>query len=64
MKTSITSVCYPWQLNRTALIGLVFVAVILTIGESTRIAMIVGPLWIIGINVVYNLLGWNKKDAQ
>lgn len=30
--------------NRFALAGLVFVCVILTIGESTRIAMIVGPL--------------------
>ena len=54
---------YPYS-NYFSLAGLVFVCVILTIGECTRIAMIVGPLWIIGINVVYNLLGWNKKDAQ
>lgn len=62
-KTAYKMPWYPYS-NYFALAGLAFVYVILSLGDSTRIAMIVGPIWLIGINVLYNLLGWSKKDAQ
>lgn len=51
----------PWS-NYIALAAFVGVAVILFLGDNTRIAMIVGPIWIIALHVVYKLIGWDKED--
>lgn len=47
-----------------ALGGLIFVGFILFLSPSTRIAMIVGPIWIVLLSVMYYLLGWNKLDQK
>ncbi len=62
-KTKFKMPFYPYS-NYIALAALAGVGVILCMGEDTRIAMIVGPLWIIALNVVYHMVGWNKDDAN
>lgn len=54
---------YPVS-NYIALAGLIGVGVIMCITEHTRIAMIVGPIWLIVLNIIYNLLGWHKDDQD
>ena len=50
--------------NYIALGGLLCVGVILCISPTTRIAMIVGPMWIALLSIMYYFLGWNKLDSK
>ena len=54
----------PWfpYTNYIGLAFMAFIYVVLCIDGSTRIAMIVGPLWIALLLVVYYAVGWNKTD--
>lgn len=54
---------YPWG-NYIALAGFLGVLVLLAINPDTRIAMIVGPLWLAALFVVYRLCGWHKADKK
>ena len=50
--------------NYIALGGLLCVGVILCISPTTRIAMIVGPMWLVLLTIMYYFLGWNKLDSK
>ena len=45
-----------------SLVFLVLVLGIMAYSEDTRIALIVGPIWLIGLAIVYYMKGFHKID--
>lgn len=56
------SLLYPYA-NYAGLAFMAFIYVVLAINEDTRIAMIVGPIWMALLYAVYHMVGWGKEDA-
>ncbi len=66
-KEEVAKLDYPMILypisNYVTLAFLVIVAGLMLLSADTRVAMIVGPLWLICLYLGYNLAGYHKEDA-
>ncbi|AWI06916.1 amino acid permease [Clostridium drakei] len=54
---------YPYT-NYFALVYLVFVFFMMALNPDTLIAVIVGPIWLIGLTVCYYVFGLNKNNSS
>ncbi|AKN32560.1 D-alanine/D-serine/glycine permease [Clostridium carboxidivorans P7] len=54
---------YPYT-NYFALAYLVFVFLVMSLSPDTLIAVIVGPIWLIGLTVCYYAFGLNKNNSS
>lgn len=62
-KLKFPTLFYPFY-SYLGLIGLACVAVILCFNPDTRIAMVVGPIWIVALFIIYELCGFGKEDRE